>query len=204
MSVRDSKQLKILVVLLGILGLILFLGPRLNRPPTASVEVTTKQGGQEAAPAAVNDARIRLDLIDKNGGNGEAGRENLFQYRTTPAAPSSRPSVLRPGIKDPFAASPAPTVPATPPVEIRSTAPPAPPPIPLKYQGFARSDAGGGAITAFLVDSPNPASNEFSPHYNVRTGDVLLGRYRIAAVTDTSVEVDDLQYNRRQTLPLLK
>jgi hypothetical protein len=75
--------------------------------------------------------------------------------------------------------------------------PPAPPPpIPLKYQGFAAENGAGGGFTAFLADD--------SRHYNVNVGEVLMGRYRILAISDKGVDVEDLQYNRRQTLPLLK
>ena len=54
----------------------------------------------------------------------------------------------------------------------------------------------GGGLTAFLADDAR--------HYNVTAGEVLMGRYRIASISDKSVEVEDLEYNRRQTLLLLK
>jgi len=31
-----------------------------------------------------------------------------------------------------------------------------------------------------------------------------MGRFRIATITDKAVEIEDLEYNRRQTLPLMK
>jgi len=37
----------------------------------------------------------------------------------------------------------------------------------------------------------------------VTVGEILMGRFRIASISDKSVEVEDLEYNRRQTLPLL-
>ena len=198
MTGRERKQLKILVVLLAVLGLILFLGPRLNRPPTASVESPAPAVAQASAPAAVDDARIRLDLVEGASEDASAGRENLFQYRNTRPAPEPpRSPVIRPGVNDPFAtpAATTPVVPAGPPP------PPPPPPITLKYQGFARNPT-GGELTAFLVDSLNP--NEFAPHYNAKVGDLLSGRYRILGVTESTVDVEDLQYKRRQVLPLLK
>jgi hypothetical protein len=51
-------------------------------------------------------------------------------------------------------------------------------------------------MIAFVADD--------SRHYNVTAGEVLLGRYRILSITDKSIEVEDMEYNRRQTLPLLK
>jgi hypothetical protein len=74
--------------------------------------------------------------------------------------------------------------------------PPQLPPIALKYQGFAVTATPDRTLTAFLADD--------SRHYNVTAGEVLMGRYRIVSITDKSVEVEDMQYNRRQVLPLLK
>jgi hypothetical protein len=76
-------------------------------------------------------------------------------------------------------------------------APPGPPPIPLKYQGYAVENPPGGQTTAFLTD-------DASHHYNVTNGEILMGRYRVNRISTGSVEVEDLQTNRRQTLPLVK
>ena len=193
MSIRENKQATFLIVLLVILGLTLFLAPRINRQPTASVAPEPEAGAEtEPALAAVaSDARIRLDLIDKTAQGVDAGSENLFQYRLAPTPPARPPA----GFPDPFGGgAPAPSPIVTPARPVGPPPTPPPPPITLRYQGFARDDR-GGVITAFLVDETN--------HFNVRTGDVLMGRFRIVGVTDTSVEVEDLQFNRRQNLPLL-
>jgi len=36
-------------------------------------------------------------------------------------------------------------------------------------------------------------------HYNVTEGEFILGRYRINKVTETTVEIEDVDQNRRQT-----
>ena len=36
-------------------------------------------------------------------------------------------------------------------------------------------------------------------HYYVREGEYILGRYRIVRVSETSVEIEDTEQNRRQT-----
>jgi hypothetical protein len=192
MSVRDKKQATFLVVLLAILGLTLYLGPRINRAPTASA-VQTPEATPETPAPVVTDARIRIDLIDSKASKLEAGDENLFQYRT---APQAAPVIPAPGAPQVGAPGAAPPPVFTPPPPTGPPVPPPPPPINLRYQGFARSEAGGGELTAFLSDDRG--------RYNVKTGEVLMGRYRIAGITDASVEVEDLQLNRRQTLPLLK
>ena len=191
MKVREKKQLTVLIVLLATLGATLVLAPRMNRPSPVSAGPSSETKARIPQAAAI-DARIRLDLIDKGNAIADAGRENLFQYRVAPATPvpARTPVVLQ----DPFASTTPrpnsqPTVPAGPP-----PSPPAPP-ITLRYQGFARDNA-QGTITAFLVDDAN--------HFNVKTGDVLMGRFRVLEVTAVAVQLEDLQYNRRQNLPLLK
>ena len=58
----------------------------------------------------------------------------------------------------------------------------------FKYDGFLKTQNG---LLASLSDN--------TAHYpNLREGDVLIGRYRIAKVTDAVVEVEDLQIPRRQ------
>jgi hypothetical protein len=71
----------------------------------------------------------------------------------------------------------------------------------LKFQGFAAPAGPSGGFIAFLVDDTRPADVK---HFNVSIGEVLMGRYRIAGISDKSVDVEDLQYNQRKTLPLLK
>jgi len=38
----------------------------------------------------------------------------------------------------------------------------------------------------------------------VTVGEILMGKYRIAGITDKTVDVEDIENNRRQVLPLLK
>jgi hypothetical protein len=40
--------------------------------------------------------------------------------------------------------------------------------------------------------------------HNVSAGEVLMGRYRITQITDKALEIEDLQFNRRQMLALQK
>ena len=195
MSKQDRQKLSILVILLAVLAMTIVLGYRMNRPAvTAAVQVPESKSS--ANPPAPTDARIRLDLIEKSESSAEEiGRKNVFQYRQTPAPP---PSGSRGGSSLATPQPSAPTVigPAAlgPPATI---APPGPPPIPFKYQGYAVENAPSGQITAFLTD-------ETSHHYNVGIGEVLMGRYRITQISTNSVEVEDVQSNRRQTLPLAK
>jgi hypothetical protein len=195
MSKQDRQKLSVLVVLLGVLALTLILGYVMNRPAvTAAVQVPETKPSTN--PPAPTDARIRLDLIEKpDNSSEEIGRKNVFQYRQTPvpAAPGSRGNF--PGNpSQPSAPSTNVPPPISPPAVI---APPGPPPIPFKYQGYATEDVPGGQMTAFLTD-------ETAHHYNVSVGEVLMGRYRVTQISANTVEVEDIDNNRRQRIPLAK
>ena len=204
MNKHDRQKFRILVVLLVVLGMTAVLGYRMNRPSTtAAVQVPeTKTFASSPAPT---DARIRLDLIERSeASKEEIGRKNVFQYQKPPAPP--RPSGPfgpgGPGDSASVTPVPPPVPPSAglPPSPTRPpgvAAPPGPPPIPLKYQGYAVESSPGGQTTAFLTD-------DSSRHYNVTRGEILMGRYRINQVSTGSVEIEDLETSRRQILPLLK
>ena len=204
MSKQDRQKFNILIVLLVVLGMTALMGYRMNQPPTTAA-VQVPETKTSTNPPAPTDARIRLDLIEKaEGSKEEIGRKNVFQYQKPPApSPASRSSV--PGSGGSASTTPGPQQPAPPSAGLPPTAsgsspsaaPPGPPPIPLKYQGYAAENAPGGQMTAFLTD-------DASRHYNVMPSEILMGRYRINQISTASVEVEDLETNRRQTLPLLK
>ena len=196
MTKPDRQKLSILAVLLAALGLTLWFGYRTDQPATTAPAQTTEPK-TSANPPVDSDARIRLELVEKDSGRDDIGKKNVFQYgQTSPSVlPGTKPTALVAAPASPVAVPvPQPLRPAGPPP------PPPPPPIPLKYQGYASMKSPGG-LTAFLVDDTRP--NDVK-HFNVARNEVLMGRYRLTNISETSVEIEDLEYNRRQTLPLLK
>ncbi|HEY2380129.1 MAG TPA: hypothetical protein VGK48_03000 [Terriglobia bacterium] len=191
MSKQDRRKLSILVVLLAVLGLILVMGYWMNQPATTAA-VQPPETKTSANPPAPSDASIRMNLLDKSEGDADVGRKNIFEYRQPPPPPSVQRGLSSPGSSQPGGFG-------VPPGGIRQqapVAPPGPPPIPLKYQGYLTLDTPTGGFTAVIGDDTR--------HYNVTVGEVLMGRYRILAITDKVVDVEDLAYNRRQSLPLAK
>src|SRR5438093_12601307 len=192
MTKQDRQKVSILVVLLAVLGVTIAFGYRLNQPQTTSA-VQTPEPKPSANPPAASDARILLELVEKpDAAEEDIGKKNLFQYHQAPEPPASSAPPRGGPSSSPI---PAPLQAPVPTPITRPPQPPAAPPIPLKYQGFASTTNPSG-LTAFVSDD--------SRHYNVTVGEILMGRYRIVSITDKSVEVEDLEYNRRQTLPLLK
>ena len=192
MTKQDRQKLSILLVLLAVFGLTAVLGYRMYEPSTTASRQPAPEAKTSANPPAPSDARIRLDLVEKPEGSEEdIGKKNVFQYRQASLSaaatkPSSQPGASLPAT-DPVVI---PVPPGPPPGPVT---PPPPPPISLKYQGYAASRSG---LTAFLSDEQR--------HYNVIVGEVLMGRFQVTQISDKSVEVEDLQYSRKQTLPLLK
>ena len=194
MTKQDRQKVIILGVLLAVLASVVVMVVRMNDTPattTAAVQVP------ETSKISVNppsDASLRKDLLDKPDTGQQIGKRNIFEYRQVPPPPppepprGSRTTRFEPnagGIGSVPGNFPPPTV-----------QPPLPPQIPLKYVGYLTVDAPGGGFVAVLSDD--------SRHYSVTTGEVLMGRYRVLTISDKIVDVEDLEYKRRQSLPIVK
>jgi hypothetical protein len=183
----------VFVLLIVILGATAYLSLRTNMPSSASTSPVTTPGDlKNNLVKDGGDARIRMDLMKEGGEGDDVGRTNLFEYRlgqlsrTGPGGKSQQaanepPVTVPPPITQTPFQPPAPTGPPPP--------PPTPPMPQFKYDGFVRTPKG---LNASVSD---PANNHF---YNLKEDDILLGRYRIARITDTVVEVEDLEIPRRQ------
>jgi hypothetical protein len=188
MTKSDQNKLRFLIILVVILAATVYVGFRVSRTPDLTV-VQAKDQKPAPAAAAPNDARIQLELLDKAQANEDLGKSNLFAYRNsrppepTRVAPPPPPSVVN---NNPAATRP--TV----------VMPPPPPPIPLKYVGYAYFEPNSKALIATLLDD-----NQQRP-FNAVQGDVWMGRYRVLRITDTAVDIEDIETSRRQTLPLVK
>jgi hypothetical protein len=71
--------------------------------------------------------------------------------------------------------------------------PPPPPPIELKFYGFATP--AGGAKRIFLV-----AHNE--DVFIAKEGDIVDRRYKVMKISANSVDILDVLSNNRQSIPL--
>jgi hypothetical protein len=197
MTAKDRKLLKVFVVLVVILGVSAYLSLWMNLSSSdgSTSLVTTPQDTQKnLAKDSGGDTRIRLNDLNRSGEGEEVGRVSLFSYRlgqpgrsgAGPGATSPQSSASQPSGVFPEPVTPTPIVPQQP---VGPPPPPPPPPMPqFKYDGFVRTPKG---LAVSLSDQINH-------YYNLREDDVVLGRYRIARVTDTVVEVEDLEIPRRQ------
>lgn len=91
----------------------------------------------------------------------------------------------------PQAVAPVVRKPEPPPPQV-ATGPPPPPPIPLKFYGFANRP--GQPKSVFLANG----DDIFIGH----EGDIVNRRYKIIHIMPTQVEIEDVQNNHRESIPL--
>lgn len=128
------------------------------------------------------DPRLRFDLLkDSEQTEYKGSGRNIFHADSDPVIP--------PVVKNPVIAeqkNPEPQQPQGPPP------PPPPPPINLKFFGFANRP--GEPRQVFLLQNEDV--------FIAREGDVINRRYKVVKINNTSVEIEDLLANNKQTVPL--
>jgi hypothetical protein len=147
---------------------------RTAAPRRPTTRVTATSTGKKGAAVASLDPTLRLGLLRSTEETQYTGKaRNIFQAYVEPVAP------IAPAIKQPV-------VPQGPPP------PPPPPPINLKFFGFASKP--GEPKRIFLSQGEDV--------FIAGEGDIVDRRYRIVHITPSSVEVEDVLNNNRQSIPL--
>jgi hypothetical protein len=81
----------------------------------------------------------------------------------------------------------------TPPPPVVQPGPPPPPPINLKFYGFESKD--GGQKRVFLSQDGSV--------FVAKEGDIIARRYKVTRINQSSVEIQDMLSNNKQTIPLV-
>jgi len=137
-----------------------------------------------ATTAAQYDPTLHMEpmLVAESLVYSGSGR-NIFSASSAPAE-----------VNIPKPVAPVRTAVAAPPVYTAPAGPPPPPPIDLKFFGTAtRAD---GSREAFLLHGDDV--------FLAAPGSIVQRRYKIGAIAASSVEVEDLSNNNKQSLPLQK
>jgi hypothetical protein len=184
MSPTNRQRVKLWAILLVVLAATYWVGQRIYDVPTP-VDAADAGSMLSVGEADLSEFEVAGDFRDWS--TGEAGpdgpRRNPFEY-----GPEPRPETPVLQALPPARSAPLPAQPTSPPP------PPPPPPIPFRYSGYS-SVGPGGQLQAWLFEEGEA--------YGVVEQEVLMGRYRIITITAEYVEVEDLEYSRRQQLPLL-
>ena len=143
----------------------------------AQPEEANKVGRSHGRGAPPLDPTLRIDLLKNSEGAEYRGSgRNIFEEQAE--IPKPEKSVITPKIETP-----------PPPV---AQGPPPPPPIPLKFYGFANRP--GQPKSVFLANGDDI--------FIGREGDIVSRRYKIIHIMATQVEIEDVQNNHREAIPL--
>jgi hypothetical protein len=147
--------------------------------PARTTRTTTARNNTRGqnAPAVVAqslDPRLRLDLLKQTEETKYTGSgRNIFSDEPPPPPAPKIPEVEKSPI-------------------VQQQGPPPPPPINLKFFGFASRT--GTTKKIFLSQGEDV--------FVASEGDIVQRRYRILRINPTSIDVEDVLTNNRQTIPL--
>jgi hypothetical protein len=179
-----KKQRQTLAALVALLVLVAAYTYWTTRTPARPAVSPAEKGARAAALPSAGNAQILLDLLDSQSEKDVVGKRNVFQYYVPPPPPKPAPPPPTPIVVNrPPAGPPGPPPPPPPPPSALST---------FKYDGVVVAAGSPGKLLASISDGP-------TNRYNVSAGEYILGRYRVNRVTQTQVEIEDTDQNRRQT-----
>jgi hypothetical protein len=186
---ENKKQVIIMAILLAVAAAVVIYDFSGSGTSSAAPPVRSSSGGVTTSgrpgtqPAAQNDLdpRLRLDVLEASRKvKYEAGGRNIFRMEEPKIEPPKYP--VRQPTPTPGPPTPTPT--------------PPPPPIPLKFYGFANKP--GEAKKIFLAEGDPQNSVVFI----AKQGDIVDRRYRVVQISANSVQIEDVLYNNKQTIPL--
>jgi hypothetical protein len=167
--------------------------------------VNAFRGGDENSAPAANPATTapRPSSTAARGSSTGAARKTAYPQLAQTLDPTLRFDLLKSSEdvtykgsgRDIFRSQPEPPPipkPVTPDVKPGPPVPPPPPPIDLKFYGFASRKDGYKRI--FLSKGEDI--------FIAKEGDIVDRRYKIVHIGQSSVDVEDVLTNNRQTLPL--
>ena len=181
---EDKKKTYIALVLFGVavLAILYQLWPSSSTAPspatsTSSANTAGGKDAQRVAPVFSRlDPSLRLDLLKGSEDVAYTGTgRDIFHSQAAPV-------VVDPKAEDPR---------TQPPIATGPPHPPAPPPIPLKFYGFASEN---NKKQIFLAQGEDI--------FIAREGDIVKGRFKVLHVNNNNVEIQDVLGNYSQTIPL--
>lgn len=177
-KVRWMIALLVIALLVGIYNFVDFGGTSSAAVPATSGAATQpKKSGTAQVADSTLDPRLHLpDLATSQNIKYEVGGRNIFKMEE----PKINTTIAN--VRGPMG----PDLPPTP------TPTPPPPPINLKFYGFASKANEPKKI--FLDDEGEV--------FVARQGDIVERKYKVIQINNTSVIMEDVLNNNRQTIPL--
>ena|ERR1700730_18014538 len=170
-----SSRQKQIMLLAGLMAVFFYTIYRSNRSPQLAPVVSSAD--EKFRPIAVENPALKLELLERlKKLQYEGSHRNIFS--TIAAPPVS--------VAPPVAVAPPPVGPVVP-------SGPAPLVVPATFYGFV-TDARTGIRRAFFMEGENV--------YIMAVGEVLLGRFRLVQIGNSSVELEEINTGRRATLTM--
>ena len=142
--------------------------------PATTTTTSSRRGGKKVAAPRSLDPTLRYDWLKASEDKKyEGNSRNIFRAEVEIPKPVAPVAPEQPQISQP-------------------TGPPPPPPITLKFFGFANK--AGEPKRIFLSQGEDV--------FIAREGDIVDRRYRVVRISPTSVEIEDVLNNNRQSIPL--
>ena len=180
MTASDKKKVTIFA---GLLIIAAFAWYYVYSPSSGTAStVANKPPAKPAGAKPGQEAEIRVDILERSK-SVNVGQKNLFQYgqKPVPKPPEPPPGY---GNRPPVTSAPPPQTSFVPPP------PPQPQFRPFRYEGFSVSK-GGGKILGSITEGGNT--------FEVKEGDCVMGQYCVTRLTESLIEIEDLQLKRRQS-----
>jgi hypothetical protein len=176
-QVRWMVALLAIALLVGIYNFADFGTSSAASPASSSTGTQQKKPSIQPVADSTLDPRLRLDILAASQNKKyEAGGRNIFRMEEKPIEKTIA------NVRPPMGPEPPPTPTPTPP----------PPPIPLKFYGFASKT--NEAKKVFLDDEGEV--------FIARQGDIVERKYKLIQINNTSVIIEDVLNNNRQTIQL--
>jgi hypothetical protein len=171
----SSKQKRI--ILLAGLGVVFLYVIYISNRPSEIAQVVSS-ADEKFRPIAVENPALKLELLERlKKLQYQGSHRNIFSSVAPPPESAVPPPVIAP---------PPITAPGGP-------SGPAPLVVPATFYGFV-TDAQTGMRRAFFIEGENV--------YIIAVGEMLLGRYRLIQIGNSSVELEETSTGRRATLTM--
>ena len=171
----SSKQKRI--ILLVVLGVVFLYVIYISNRPSEIAQVVSS-ADEKFRPIAVENPALKLELLERlKKLQYQGSHRNIFSSVAPPPESAVPPPVIAP---------PPITAPGGP-------SGPAPLVVPATFYGFV-TDARTGMRRAFFIEGENV--------YIIAVGEMLLGRYRLIQIGNSTVELEETSTGRRATLTM--
>jgi hypothetical protein len=170
-----NKQ-KRMTLLAGLSVVLLYIIYASNRP--SQIAPVVSSADEKFRPIAVENPALKLELLERlKKLQYEGSHRNIFSSVAPPPASTVPPPVTAP----------------PPIIAPGGSSGPAPLVVPATFYGFV-TDARTGMRRAFFIEGENV--------YIIAVGEMLLGRYRLIQIGNSSVEVEETSTGRHATLTM--